>query len=75
MQAARALVLHLTFGASCGYAVEMLNEKVKTPPLSTKGTCVCLQLLVRDLYIPPLGHAELQGGEGLQRTCTFPHLV
>ena len=29
----RALVLHLTLGASCGYDVEMLNEKVNAPPL------------------------------------------
>ena len=38
----RALVLHLTLGASCGYDVEMLNEKVNAPPLRTQPSLVQL---------------------------------
>ena len=29
-------VLHFTFGASCGYEVDMLKLKVKTPPLQVR---------------------------------------
>ena len=44
----RALVLHLTLGASCGYDVEILNEKVKAPPLRRhQGLCSYVALVYR----------------------------